>query len=73
MAKRKIFSCSTCEHGGCCEHYCGGAYWTPATYGEDDDLENRPEEPDPYEDGPDPYDKWEHDSEVWQEMADRKW
>ena len=25
--------CDTCAHDGCCEHYCGGAYWSDA-YGE---------------------------------------
>ena len=22
--------CDTCAHDGCCEHYCGGAYWSDA-------------------------------------------
>ena len=26
--------CDTCAHDGCCEHYCGGAYWSDA-YGDD--------------------------------------
>ena len=25
--------CDTCAHDGCCEHYCGGAYWSDA-YGD---------------------------------------
>ena len=26
---RQNRSCSTCAHDGCCDHYCGGAYWSP--------------------------------------------
>lgn len=60
-------TCATCAHYGQCAdlHYCGGSYWT-ADEDEDEDCEESDE-------GPDPYDQWEHDSEVWQEMADRGW
>ena len=29
----KFGRCDTCAHDGCCEHYCGGTYWSDA-YGE---------------------------------------
>ena len=59
-------TCANCAHDGCCAdlHHCGGSCWAPA--------EDEREDCDPY-DGPDPYDQWLHDSEVWQEQADRRW
>lgn len=64
-------TCATCAHYGECAdlHYCGGLRWT-AEDDEDEDEDEGCEEPD---EGPDPYDQWEHDSEVWQEQADRRW
>ena len=72
MARQQ--TCFTCAHYGECAdlHYCGGVRWTEDSY-EDEAAEDRDECYDSHDDGPDPYDQWAHDSEVWQEQADRRW
>ena len=67
-------TCATCAHYGQCAdlYYCGGLRWTEES-DEDNADEDRDEGYDSHDDGPDPYDQWEHDSEVWQEQADRRW
>lgn len=72
MAKTKQ-TCFTCAHYGECAdlHYCGGTSWEQEEDEGDGDEEDGGYES-PY-DGPDPYEQWEHDSEVWQGSADRRW
>ena len=61
-----MHTCATCAHDGQCVdlHYCGGARWVPDEDDSDADEGGY---------GPDQYDQWEHDSELWQEQADRRW
>jgi hypothetical protein len=68
MGNRQIETCANCAHDGCCDRYCGGAYWQAE---EPDDGEER-DDGDPWE-GYDERDAMEERAWAYQQQMDEKW
>ena len=68
MGNRQTETRATCAHDGCCDHYCGGAYWQAE---EPDEGEER-DDGDPWE-GYDERDAAEERGWIFQRQMDEKW